>query len=104
MTSWKLPAKSAADRLTMSRRGAQTMQLTIRITCDNAAFEDDPIGEIERVLKQLVFRLGEDRYASQRGTSGKLLDSNGYTVGDFVLNVPRENWPNLTTEETSGDS
>ena len=24
------------------------MQLTIRITCDNAAFEDDPIGEIER--------------------------------------------------------
>ena len=33
------------------------MQLTIRITCDNAAFEDDPIGEIERVLKQLVFRL-----------------------------------------------
>ncbi len=80
------------------------MQLIIRITCDNAAFEDDPIGEIERVLKQLVFRLGEDRYASQRGTSGKLLDSNGYTVGDFVLNVPRENRPNLTTEEASGDS
>ena len=65
------------------------MQLTIRITCDNAAFEDDPIGEIEGVLKQLVFRLGEDRYASQRGTSGKLLDSNGYTVGDFVLNWPQ---------------
>jgi len=33
------------------------MQLTIRITCDNAAFEDHPIGEIERVLKQLIFRL-----------------------------------------------
>ena len=33
------------------------MQLTIRITCDNAPFEDDPIGEIERVLKQPVFRL-----------------------------------------------
>jgi hypothetical protein len=41
----------------MLQRGDQTMQLTIRITCDNAAFEDDPIGEIERVLKQLVFRL-----------------------------------------------
>jgi len=80
------------------------MQLTIRITCDNAAFEDDPIGEIERVLKQLVFRLGEDRYASLRGTSGKLLDSNGYTVGNFELNVPQENRPNLTTEEVSGDS
>ena len=80
------------------------MQLTIRITCDNAAFEDDPIGEIEPVLKQLVFRLGEDRYASQRGASGKLLDSNGYTVGDFVLNVSRENRPNLTTDEASGDS
>ena len=47
--------------------------------------------------------LGEDRYASQRGTSGKLLDSNGYTVGDFELNVPQENRPNLTTEEVSGD-
>ena len=41
----------------MLQREDQTMQLTIRITCDNAAFEDDPIGEIERVLKQLVFRL-----------------------------------------------
>ena len=80
------------------------MELTIRITCDNAAFEDDPIGEIERVLKQLVFRLGEDRYASERGTSGKLLDSNGYPVGDFELNVPQDNQPNLTTEGTPGDS
>ena len=80
------------------------MQLTIRITCDNAAFEDDPIGEIERVLKQLVFRLGENRYAAERGTSGKLLDSNGYTVGDFVLSVPRENQPCLTKEKASGDS
>ncbi|MGA2705777.1 MAG: hypothetical protein ABSH35_32435 [Isosphaeraceae bacterium] len=80
------------------------MQLTIRITCDNGRFEDDPIGEIERVLKQLVFRLGEDRYASERGTSGKLLDSNGYTVGDFVLSVPRANQPKLTTDEAMGDS
>ncbi len=88
----------------MIQREDQTMQLTIRITCDNAAFEDDPIGEIERVLKQLVFRLGEDRYASERGTSGKLLDSDGYIIGNFVLNVPRENRPNLTKEETSGDS
>ncbi len=77
------------------------MQLTIRITCDNPAFEDDPIGEIERVLKQLVFRLGEDRYASQRGASGELFDSNGNSVGDFVLNVPREDRPNPTTKETS---
>ena len=104
MTSWKVNATSAADRLTMSRSGAQTMQLTIRITCDNAAFEDDPVGEIERVLKQLVFRLGEDRYAAQRGTSGKLLDSDGYPVGDFVLSVTRESPPNLITEEASGDS
>ncbi len=80
------------------------MELTIRITCDNAAFEDDPIGEIERVLKQLVFRLGEDRHATQRGTKGKLIDSNGYTVGDYVLNVPRDDRPNLATEEAAGDS
>ena len=76
------------------------MQLTIRITCDNAAFEDDPIGEIERVLKQLVFRLGEDRYASQHGASGKLLDSNGNSVGDFVLNVPRTTGRTGRTRET----
>jgi len=80
------------------------MQLTIRITCDNAAFEDDPIGEIDRVLKQLVFRLGEDRYASERGASGKLLDSEGYPVGEFVLSVPRKNQPNQITEGTSRDS
>jgi hypothetical protein len=90
---------SGADRLTMGRSGGQTMQLTIRITCDNPAFEDDPVGEIERVLKQVVFRLGEDRYASQRGTDGKLFDSNGYTVGDFVLNVPRDGGPNSASEE-----
>jgi len=75
------------------------MQLTIRITCDNAAFQDDPIGEIERVLKQLAFRLGEDRYAAERGTSGKLLDSNGYPVGEFVLKVPPGNPPNLSADE-----
>jgi hypothetical protein len=80
------------------------MQLTIQIACDNPTFEDDPIGEIERVLKQLVFRLGEDRYASQRGTSGKLFDSKGYTVGEFVLSVPQENLLNLTSEEVSGES
>jgi hypothetical protein len=68
---------SGADRLTMSRKEAEKMQLTIRITCDNAAFQDGRIGEIERVLEQLVFRLGEDRYVSERGTSGKLLDSSG---------------------------
>ncbi len=89
----------AVGFLTMSRGGAETMQLTIRISCDNPAFEDDPIGEIERVLKQLVFRLGEDRYAAERGTSGKLVDSHGYPVGDFVLSVSRENQPNPTTKD-----
>jgi hypothetical protein len=69
-----------------------------------APVQNDPIGEIERALKQLVFRLGEDRYASQRGTSGKLLDSTGEPVGDLVLNLPRENRPNQTTDEVSGDS
>jgi len=71
------------------------MQLTIQITCDNAAFEDDPIGEIEQVLKQLVFRLGDDRYANQRGTSGNLFDSTGCPVGDFVLSTRRENPPDV---------
>jgi hypothetical protein len=80
------------------------MQLTICISCDSCPFEDDPVGEIERVLKQVVFRLGEDRYASQRGTSGKLFDSNGYIVGEFMLSVPQENRPNLGAEEVPGDS
>ena len=74
------------------------MQLTIRIECDNAAFEDDPIGEIERVLKQLVFRLGDDRYVTDRGSSGKLFDSDGYPVGDFVLSVPEESRQDQTTD------
>ncbi len=43
----------------------------------------------------LVFRPGQDRHASQRGTSGKLPNSTGKLVGEFVLNVPLENRSNL---------
>ena len=80
------------------------MQLTIRITCDSAASKDDPIGEIEFMLKQLVFRLGDDRYADERGTSGKLFDSTGCPVGEYVLSVPEENRQDLTTDLPQGDS
>jgi hypothetical protein len=104
MTSWMLLALFAADRLTMTRIGAVTMQLTIRIECDSAAFEDDPIGEIERVLKQLVFRLGDDRYATERRTSGKLFDSTGCPVGEFVLSTRRENPPDVNAEQASGNA
>ena len=83
--SWR----RAAGCFSISHGGTQTMQLMIQITCDSPPFQDDPIGEIERVLKQLVFRLGEDRYASEHGTRGKLIDSNGYAVGDFVLTCHR---------------
>lgn len=62
------------------------MFLTIHVDCDDAAFEDDPVAEIARVLDQVVATLRSQ--GTETGSTAKLLDTNGKTVGDFVLNVP----------------
>lgn len=54
------------------------MKLIITIQLDNAAFADDRIDEIERILQDLVERLPEEG-----GTNGAyvLRDVNGNSVG-----------------------
>lgn len=52
--------------------------LTIRIETDNAAFDDDGLAEIQRILSEVVTRLGTGK------KSGMLRDTNGNTVGDFT--------------------
>ena len=53
--------------------------LQVTIKTDNAAFDDDPVPELERILDTLKLKLrgGE--------TKGKLLDLYGNSVGIFNL-------------------
>ena len=55
------------------------MKLTIEITLDNAAFEDDGVAEVTRILESLASRLPEPL----RDTNGalNLHDVNGNHVG-----------------------
>jgi hypothetical protein len=62
------------------------MLLAIYVDCNSAAFEDDPVAEIARVLEQVVTTLRSQ--GTETGSTAILLDTNGKTVGEFVLNVP----------------
>lgn len=60
------------------------MQYVITINLDNDAFQVDQSGELREVLKQLSRKLKE--YGKQEaGDKIKLLDSNGNTVGQAIL-------------------
>jgi hypothetical protein len=61
------------------------MKLTLTITCDNAAFEDD--GEVSRILR----RAADFLQVTQEGFS--LVDINGNTVGKVV--IERDTEPEL---------
>jgi len=50
---------------------------TIRIECDNAAFDDDPSVEVVRILRRLADRLEINGLEDVR-----LMDFNGNHVGD----------------------
>ena len=57
------------------------MDITIKINCDNAAFVDDFRGEVRRILDKLADKL---TYCSvPHMNTGKILDSNGNTVGTW---------------------
>lgn len=59
------------------------MKFKIEIECDNAAFDDDPTGEIRWILQQRVIeelsRYGRDAFPIP------LSDSNGNRVGMATL-------------------
>ena len=58
------------------------MKLRIEITCDNAAFEDDCLGEIERLLRTVTDRLA---FSGETEMVGALVDANGNKVGQFSV-------------------
>jgi hypothetical protein len=50
-------------------------EFKIKIECDNAAFENDPLAEVARILREAADKL-------EQGQDGfKLRDINGNTVG-----------------------
>ncbi len=60
------------------------MKLTIEIDLDNAAFEDNGVNEVERILTDLCERLPTaPQYGETHKDSGYMLhDSNGNYVGE----------------------
>lgn len=59
------------------------MTITIKLDTGNAAFEVDPIGELERILIRFMVRA---KYtASLKDCTGALQDSNGNTVGSVTV-------------------
>lgn len=60
------------------------MDVTIKIDCDNAAFEPEEGNanfEIARILRKLATRIEADGLEST-----PLLDFNGNSVGEFTVN------------------
>lgn len=61
------------------------MKLLIEMDLDNAAFEDDPVAEIESVLQRATQGTLQTKwYPEARAVSGVLMDSNGNKVGKWI--------------------
>lgn len=54
------------------------MKFTLKIDCDNAAFEDNPAREVANILRELGSKLDE---GLDTPDDQPLLDSNGNKVG-----------------------
>ena len=62
------------------------MKVTLEINCDGAAFDEDPIGEIRRILSKAPMKVlnqlrRPESLCDAPEASDKLLDINGNTVG-----------------------
>ena len=57
------------------------MKIKIEIYCDNAAFEQLD-SEVYRILTELAERVSE---FGVRMSKGNIMDTNGNTVGTFIL-------------------
>lgn len=55
--------------------------VTIRIRCDNAAFDPDPEQEVGRILRRLAGNIG----AGYAADAELLFDVNGNMVGEYQL-------------------
>jgi len=63
------------------------MTFTLKVDCDNAAFEDDPAPELARILREVAdgIESGEPRFAGWQGWFQTIHDVNGNDVGRFAL-------------------
>jgi hypothetical protein len=60
----------------------------IEFTTDNAAFDDDPAGEVARVLHELAFKINDRQWTEEESRSTQqfpLFDINGNTVGSCKI-------------------
>ena len=55
------------------------MKAVITVEMDNAAFEDDPAGELARILRETAHKIEEGYNA------GQCRDINGNQVGNFDI-------------------
>jgi len=61
------------------------MDVTIKINCDNAAFEHSANAEVARILKEVAKKVA-DRYVYVHPDEElKIYDHNGNRVGDFTV-------------------
>ena len=60
------------------------MEFTMRIDMSNAAFDDEEANELRRILQVVSERLAHGDVA------GSCMDTNGNTVGGFVITFPEE--------------
>jgi hypothetical protein len=67
------------------------MLLSIQINYENATFYDDPVSEIACVLAEVVAMLRAN--GNEQGSKAKLHDTDGSTVGEYVLNVSKGSRP-----------
>ena len=76
------PAGKLAGRFFVNRKGAEAMTFTLKIECDNAAFEGSRAGtELGRILHKLGHKLHS--YCAAELDGGSLMDENGNKVGFF---------------------
>ena len=59
------------------------MKIRIEINCDNAAFEDDMFGEVNRILGEKLPGLSSE--IAEPGDSYPLMDINGNKVGTLTV-------------------
>jgi hypothetical protein len=63
------------------------MNFELNIRCDNAAFDEDPTGELARILANLAAKISDDRMGGcgKPGMTddGKVRDINGNSVGTW---------------------
>ena len=55
-------------------------QFRVTIACENAAFDDDAVEEVARILYDIADKIGEN-------SSGRVRDINGNDVGFWTFGV-----------------